>query len=159
MVHTVHTNRDKRGRREGRGGVWETEWERGGTGRHGVCFVRPKWGKAALTYPPSRLGNKKRQVKSSKPPVPYILKNNSRWERNRRKMDVMRRTGRWPLRWSSTDRRGRREVAVEEVSAMGSHCVIFTSVCDWRTSKRLAGKGEREKERGNEGIETDEGEE
>lgn len=65
MVHTVHTNRDKRrGRGEAgrRGGVRETEGRRGreagrGQGRGqdavvGVCFVMPKWGKAALTYPP-----------------------------------------------------------------------------------------------------------
>lgn len=145
MVHTVHTNRDKQGRREGRGGVWETEGERGGTGRHGVCFVRPKWGKAALTHLPSHLRNKKRQVKSSKPPLPHILKNNNtgRWEQKRRKMDAVRTSGRWPLRWSSTDRRRRREVAVEVVSAVGSHLVIFISVCDWRTGKGLARREKR----------------
>lgn len=46
-------------------------------------------------------------------------------------------------------------MAVEVVSAVGSHCVIFTSLCDWGTSKGLA---RREKREGNEGIETDEGE-
>lgn len=46
-------------------------------------------------------------------------------------------------------------MAVEVVSAVGSHCVIFISVCDWRTSKGLARRGERER---NEGIEKDDGE-
>lgn len=36
-------------------------------------------------------------------------------------------------------------MAVEVVSAVGSHCVIFTSVCDWRTSKGLARRGKRER--------------
>lgn len=33
-------------------------------------------------------------------------------------------------------------MAVEVVSAVGSHCVIFISVCDWRTSKGLARREE-----------------
>lgn len=47
------------------------------------------------------------------------------------------------------------KVAVEVVSAPGSHCLIFISVCDWRTSKGLgnegkerAMKGERKMRRG-----------
>lgn len=34
-------------------------------------------------------------------------------------------------------------MAVKVVSAVGSHCVIFISVCDWRTSKGLARSEER----------------
>lgn len=36
-------------------------------------------------------------------------------------------------------------MAVEVVSAVGSHCVIFISVCDWRTSKGLARREESER--------------
>lgn len=35
-------------------------------------------------------------------------------------------------------------MAIEVVTAVGSHCVIFITVCDWRTSKGLARRGERE---------------
>lgn len=38
-------------------------------------------------------------------------------------------------------------MAVEVVSAVGSHCVIFISVCDWRTSKGLARREKREERR------------
>lgn len=43
-------------------------------------------------------------------------------------------------------------MAVEVVSAVGSHCVIFISVCDWRTSKGLARRGKGE---GNKGLQKD----
>lgn len=38
-------------------------------------------------------------------------------------------------------------MAVEVVSAVGSHCVIFISVCDWRTSKGFARREKREERR------------
>lgn len=70
-------------------------------------------------------------------------------------MGVARTTGRGPLRCSSADRRRGRDVAVEvAAAAVVSHCVVFTSLCDWRTSK---GSARREKRQGNGGIETDEG--
>lgn len=39
-------------------------------------------------------------------------------------------------------------MAVDVVSAVGSHCVIFNSVCDWRKSKGLGkrDKGQRVRE-------------
>lgn len=64
-------------------------------------------------------------------------------EQKRRKMDAVRMPGKWPLQWSSTDRRRRRKVAVEVVPVMGSHCVTCISVCDWRTSKGLARRWKR----------------
>lgn len=38
-------------------------------------------------------------------------------------------------------------MAVEVVLAVGSHCVIFIAVCDWRTSKGLARREKREERR------------
>lgn len=43
-------------------------------------------------------------------------------------------------------------MAVRVVWAVGSHCVIVTSVCDWRTSKGLA----RGEERRSGGVDRDE---
>lgn len=85
-------------------------------------------------------------IETPHPRTPHIKKQQhcGCQEQKRREVGAARMMWTRPL-WSSTDRRRRREVAVKVVSAVGSHCVIFIFVCDWRTSKGLArseGRGE-----------------
>lgn len=65
MVHTVHTNRDKQGWREGRGGVWETEGERGGQDIMGCALFGL---------------NKEKQLSHTPPPILEIKKTNKIFE-------------------------------------------------------------------------------
>lgn len=164
MAHTVHTNGDKRGQ-EGGEGLRETDRGRwGGQDAMGcalLCLNEEK----QLSHTPPLIFKRKRQRKkktrrnTSKiietPPVPHIIKNNNTVAvRNGRagRRAQPERSGTRPRRWSSTDGRRRREVAVRVVWAVGSHCVIVTSVCDWRTSKGLA----RGEERRSGGVDRDE---
>lgn len=109
--------------------------------------------------PPSHLQKKKikheeTRVKLLKPPpVPHIIKNNNTVAvRNRRGGRRTQPETEWNATTPLVLHRRETEVAVRAVWAVGSHCVIVTSVCDWRTSKGLA-RGE-ERRRG--GVDRDE---
>lgn len=125
MVHTVHTNRDKQERSAGgrEGGDVRDRGGRRGTGQHDVCFVTPKWGKVALTYHPPHVRKKNTITTTTLPPTPPLLKNNNTGCQQRKRRETMGVGG------TSPSILHRQET--ESEMAVGSHCGIFTSVCDW----------------------------
>lgn len=131
MVHTVHTNRDKRRRRgewgSGKKGCEKQRGEEGGQDAVVVCFVMPKWGKAALTYTPPiflkvniKRKNQWNYWDAPLPPLtPHHKKTTTLWLSGAEE----RRRGRTSLALGGRDTEARGG-SQSEWWRWGSHCVV-----------------------------------